>query len=677
MAKTRSGCGCVCVSIPAPTPLSRCLRSVVLKCGGCGAGSSLDFVARDDCMEAVIACLEEHGSASNMIFRQEGAWRKIVRNDLGPLLEVAEVCRLLHDLHPNLSHLHRKFARDPVRAYIGLKMKSLISGSMDKQTEDLIRIVEGCSLIRRYRADVGLSVANRPQVYKEILRDIEPVYAPEAYRSKMLDAYSFGPYGATIWETTIGEPYLQTYPLERDPRLEEVTSFLSDRLRQTVEKKELFQKTGEVIETRVARAHRIAQGRFAEGAALDSRFLSTCVLLAAFRSLRMLNLAPLLADQQIEEIYLDDAKSPIYVDHRRWGRCVTSLFLGAEEVEAFSTRCGLESNKRLDEANPSLKTEIITKIFHVRASIDVAPLSVGGTAISIRKLRKRFFTLPELIANGTITSQAAAYLIYSLRRRRNIGVVGEPGSGKTTLASSLLATIPKNWRTIYIEDVIETEDLRPFGVHQLKFRVDPVESLTKTSRMKSREIVKLLHRTPTYVFLGEIQTSEHSQALFHSMSAGIKVMFTVHADSVHQLIKRWVIQHGINPASISSLDILIVVGRENLAGMGPRKVMCMYELCKGSHHNGSERIELRHGSVWICPVYLWTRTTGLQPSTVSLSDTPCVSATRRFEQQSPEEFENEFSSVQEVLERLAAQCRFDLPTLRNAMERTRREEMCF
>ena len=628
-------------------------------------------------MEAVIDCLEAYSSASSIIFYQDGSWRKIARNDYGPLLEAVDICRLIDELHPDLSHLRRKFARDPVRAYIGLKMRSLMSDATEKQIEDLIRTVEGSCMIRRYRTDAGLLVANRPQVYREILRDMEPVYSPEAYRGKMLDAYSFGLYGATVYETTLGEPYLETYPSERDPQLEEMTSHLSERLRHTVEKKELFQNTEEVIETRVARAHRIAQGSFEGGAAFDSVFLSTCTLMAAFRSLRMHNLAPLLADQQIEEIYLDDAKSPIYVDHRRWGRCITSIYLGPEELEAFTTRCGLESNKRLDEANPSLKTEIITKAFHIRASIDVAPLSIEGTTLSLRKLRKRFFTLPELIANGTITCQAAAYLIYCLKRRRNIGVVGEPGSGKTTLANSLLATIPKNWRTIYIEDVIETQDLRPFGVHQLKFRVDPVESLTKTSRIKSREIVKLLHRTPTYVFLGEIQTSEHSKALFHSMSAGIRVMFTVHADSVHQLIKRWVIQHGINPASITSLDILVVVGRVDLAGTGPRKVMCVYELCKGSQHIGSERIELPDGLVRIYPVYSWRRGAGLEPSTASLYETPCVSAIGHFEQLSPEQFESEFSSLQGTLERLAAQGEFDLSTLRSAMKRLRRVETCF
>ncbi|MEM3629829.1 MAG: hypothetical protein QXY18_00230, partial [Nitrososphaerota archaeon] len=114
---------------------------------------------------------------------------------------------------------------------------------------------------------------------------------------------------------------------------------------------------------------------------------------------------------------------------------------------------------------------------------------------------------------------------------------------------------------------------QPYNVHQVRLRVSPIEAKGQywVSKNKTKEIIKLLHRSPTYVFLGEVQTKSHTKALFHAIAAGIKTMFTVHASSIQQLIRRWTIAYGINPISLIDLDILVFISRLN--GLGPRKVL--------------------------------------------------------------------------------------------------------
>jgi len=282
---------------------------------------------------------------------------------------------------------------------------------------------------------------------------------------------------------------------------------------------------------------------------------------------------PLIMDEEVEEFFLDNINSPIYLDHREYGRCITNIYLEKDEIEAFKTRCKLDSGYRLDEENPSLKTEIITKDFHIRVSIDIPPLSFGSTHLCVRKLRKKAFVLPELIFNGTVNCEVAAYLLLCLFLRKNIGIIGESGAGKTTLANALLSLIPSSWRCIYLEDVIESINLQPYNVHQVRLRVSPIETRGQYwfSKNKTKEIIKLLHRSPTYVFLGEVQTKSHTKALFHAIAAGIKTMFTVHASSIQQLIRRWTIVYDINPILLMDIDILVFISRLN--GLGPRKVL--------------------------------------------------------------------------------------------------------
>ena len=275
-----------------------------------------------------------------------------------------------------------------------------------------------------------------------------------------------------------------------------------------------------------------------------------------YKILDLDNIMPLLLDDNVQEIYLDKPNTVLFIDHQIFGRCLTNIKLAEKELESIKTRLCLEKDTIINFLNPSLKVELKTDDFHVRAAIDIPPLASDGFSMNIRKLRKKIWTLPELISYNMLTLDAAAYILFIMKKRNNLTIIGEPGSGKTTLANAFDLLTPLEWRKITVEDVIESIDQKEFGIFQTRYSVSPFDN-RNILNSKSDEIIKLLHRSPTWVYLGEIQTEEHSKALFEALSAGLVGMQTCHGQSVEMMLIRWMNQHKIPATSILTLDCLI------------------------------------------------------------------------------------------------------------------------
>jgi type IV secretory pathway ATPase VirB11/archaellum biosynthesis ATPase len=283
------------------------------------------------------------------------------------------------------------------------------------------------------------------------------------------------------------------------------------------------------------------------------------------RLLGIHKLYPLFIDDHINEIYQDSFDYPVYIDHETHGRCETSVILTKKDLECFITRLKIENNLSFDRNNPSLKTEFISNKFRLRISIDQPPIAADGISFNIRKFRQMGFSLTELINNDTLTKKAAEFLVEIMKRRKNIIFIGEPGSGKTTLANAIDLLTPNEWRKVTIEDTLETVNQLSLGKHQLRIKVPPLESSIKITS-KTQEIIKLLHRTPEYVFLGEIQTPEHSKAMFEAFGAGLKGIQTTHSDSLENIIKRWIFQHDIKMEQLNALDCVVIMKKDILSG---------------------------------------------------------------------------------------------------------------
>ncbi|MEM1625379.1 MAG: ATPase, T2SS/T4P/T4SS family [Candidatus Nezhaarchaeales archaeon] len=277
---------------------------------------------------------------------------------------------------------------------------------------------------------------------------------------------------------------------------------------------------------------------------------------SAYKILGLHKLMPFLLDRNVDEVYLDKPGTRVYLDHAEVGRCVSNVILMGEDVKRFINHVLLESKLPLNYLNPSLKWNLKIDDYIVRASIDIPPLSYEGPALDLRKIKHRNYTIIDLVRDNVLSIEEAAFLILHILNRRNIIICGEPGTGKTTLMNALDLCTPKNWRKIYVEDVVESLDQRAQGRHQLKLHVEPFETQEK-ARRKYVEMIKLLHRTPDWICMGELQSKEHFKAMFHAITAGLRGMHTCHASSAQGLIRRWLLHCGISKEDVNGIDLII------------------------------------------------------------------------------------------------------------------------
>ena len=99
------------------------------------------------------------------------------------------------------------------------------------------------------------------------------------------------------------------------------------------------------------------------------------------------------------------------------------------EVRALAVRLAALSGQRLDDAAP-----IVDGVLPggTRLHAVLPPLASDGTAISLRPLHQRTFTLDALRERGMVCAAAESVLRALVRHRANVVVAGATGTGKPT-----------------------------------------------------------------------------------------------------------------------------------------------------------------------------------------------------------------------------------------------------
>jgi type IV secretory pathway ATPase VirB11/archaellum biosynthesis ATPase len=314
----------------------------------------------------------------------------------------------------------------------------------------------------------------------------------------------------------------------------------------------------ELMEYRENIARKILREYFVE---IPENLHEKLCIISNLAALGMFKLAPFLLDDNTEEIYIDAPGKNIYLDHSEWGRCETKISLDESEIKCLATYIKAESGLPLDYASPTIKTDLNTKLFRLRVTIDIHPLIDADYALIIRKFRKTPLTIIDLLRNGTLTIDALAHLLITLFHKRNILVVGEPSSGKTTLINALDMVAPSYWRRISVEEVVESLSLTDYGKHDVKYRIDPFDQ-DPSSKRRFIETIKLLHRSPNYIFFGELLTPEHVSIFLQSLEAGLHGIQTTHATSPEALIRKWILHYKLPIQSIENLDVIVHMKRK-------------------------------------------------------------------------------------------------------------------
>jgi type IV secretory pathway ATPase VirB11/archaellum biosynthesis ATPase len=309
--------------------------------------------------------------------------------------------------------------------------------------------------------------------------------------------------------------------------------------------------------------------------------------LCAYEATGLSRVMALAKDEKVTEFFVDSDSTPVYLDHASAGRCETSLLLTGRERSALETHVDTFSGYTLDFRTPSLKNDLVVAGAILRISLDLEPVSVNRFALDVRRLNPSSLSLGRLIELGVLTADSASLLVGWLESGGNVTIVGETGTGKTTLLNALDELVEKRMRRLYIEDAVETRDLLDRGYHQMKVKVDPFERGDVSGRTKESEIVKALHRSPDIVILSEIQSEAHSRAFFQSLAAGARGIQTFHASTVEQAIRRWVAMHHVPEESLLDLGLMVQMSRPDRLRQG----RYVQRVCEVTQERGAPRLK--------------------------------------------------------------------------------------
>jgi pilus assembly protein CpaF len=170
-----------------------------------------------------------------------------------------------------------------------------------------------------------------------------------------------------------------------------------------------------------------------------------------------------------------------------------------------------------------------------RVNVIVPPLSLRGTAISIRKFSAKPITLDMYVGFGSLSPQMATALKIAGACRFNIVISGGTGSGKTTMLNALSKMIDPGERVITIEDAAELRLQQP---HWLPLETRP-PNLEGQGEVSIRDLVKnSLRMRPDRVILGEIRGSECFDLLAAMNTGHDGSMCTLHSNSPRECLGR-------------------------------------------------------------------------------------------------------------------------------------------
>jgi pilus assembly protein CpaF len=242
-------------------------------------------------------------------------------------------------------------------------------------------------------------------------------------------------------------------------------------------------------------------------------------------------LEPLLADPAITEIMVNGPEH-IYVERRGKIERVDVQFLNDEHVERIIDRIIAPIGRHIDESSPRVDARLPDGS---RVNAIIAPLSLIGPVITIRRFSATPFTVEDLVRFGTATPEMFDFIRACVWARLNVFVSGGTGSGKTTLLNVLSSFIPEDDRIVTIEDAAELQ-LNQEHVVTLEARPPNSEGLGEIS---IRDLLRnALHMRPDRIIVGECRSGE-ALDMVQAMTTGQDgSLSTGHANSPRDMLRR-------------------------------------------------------------------------------------------------------------------------------------------
>ncbi|GAA4806309.1 CpaF family protein [Nocardioides caeni] len=207
---------------------------------------------------------------------------------------------------------------------------------------------------------------------------------------------------------------------------------------------------------------------------------------------------PYLRDPEVSEVMVN-GHDDVWLE--KSGRLMKAEAHFADEghlrrtIDKIVSRIG----RRVDESSPMVDARLPDGS---RVNAIIPPLSIDGSALTIRKFSTDPLTVQDLINFGSLTPQTADFLDACVRGRLNVIVSGGTGAGKTTTLNVLSSFIPTDERIVTIEDAAELQ-LKQDHVVRLESRPSNIEGKGEVS---IRDLVRnSLRMRPDRIVVGEVR----------------------------------------------------------------------------------------------------------------------------------------------------------------------------
>ncbi|MFQ5558699.1 MAG: CpaF family protein, partial [Acidimicrobiales bacterium] len=188
--------------------------------------------------------------------------------------------------------------------------------------------------------------------------------------------------------------------------------------------------------------------------------------------------------------------------------------------------------RRIDESSPMCDARLPDGS---RVNAVIAPLTIGGPFLTIRKFKADPLQIDDLIRFGTLDTNAARFVQACVVGRLNIIVSGGTGTGKTTTLNVMSSFIPDGERIVTVEDA---KELQLHQQHVLCMEARP-PNIEGRGQVTIRDLVKnSLRMRPDRIVVGECRAGEALDMLQAMNTGHDGSLTTVHANSPRDTLSR-------------------------------------------------------------------------------------------------------------------------------------------
>jgi len=325
--------------------------------------------------------------------------------------------------------------------------------------------------------------------------------------------------------TPRGDSSLRRTPVELKQKMhEEILATLD--LKHT----DLSEKSQEEVRAKTSDAARVAAAKFR---AEKPAWLSTDALVKEVvdEAVGLGPLEDLLDDRTVDEIMVN-GWDKIYIERHGKIELAPKRFTNDDQVLNVIRRILAPIGRRIDESSPMVDARLPDGS---RVNAVIAPLSLTGPTITIRKFAKVPFTAQDLIQFGTLSRQMVDFLRVAVEYRQNCCISGGTGSGKTTLLNVLSNYIPASERIVTIEDAAELQLVQE---HVVSLEAKPPSIEGKGAIPIRKLVINALRMRPDRIIVGECRGGEALDMLQAMNTGHDGSLTTLHANSPRDALSR-------------------------------------------------------------------------------------------------------------------------------------------